>query len=304
MKKWKIVFILCFLFFLGCTSNKDYINSVKKINLSDGRSVEEVINEKIQAAEMYQLNSSNIVLDDKMLHLLNFGDKENVFHMLQQNGVTFPNDDTIVNWEIKENIENGKILVISNKNVETELKTIIENNFIKIQSDKISVYDKKTNKLITPEELETALILYNIAIESEYAGIYPDDNIVYKRFNEKTILENENTIYKIKYYPSGRIKYISDDTMLELYFDDKSYLDNIENMILIIEKDMNKYKDENINQLVDLSRDVEFELIAEKLNKKITNKDKEKIKALEIKGNQVLDNLQRKLDEVYQIEIN
>lgn len=304
MKKWGIIFLLYCLFFLGCTSNKDYINSVKKINLSDGRTVEEVINEKIQAAEMYQLNNSNIVLDDKMLHLLNFGDKENVFYMLQQNGVTFPNGDAVINWEIKENIENGKILIVSNKNIEIELKTIMENNFIKIQSDKISVYDRKADRLITPEELETALILYNIAIESEYAGVYPNDNIVYKRFNEKAILENENVIYKIKYYPSGRIKYIADDIMLELYFDDKSYLENIENTINIIEKDMDKYKDEKINQLVDLSRDLEFELIAEKLNKKITNDDIKKIESLEIKGNQVLDNLQKKLDEVYQIESN
>lgn len=304
MKKWRIIFLLYCLFFLGCTSNKDYINSVKKINLSDGRTVEEVINEKIQAAEMYQLNNSNIVLDDKMLHLLNFGDKENVFYMLQQNGVTFPSGDTVINWEIKENIENGKILIVSNKNIEIELKTIMENNFIKIQSDKISVYDRKADRLISPEELETALILYNIAIESEYAGVYPNEDIVYKRFNEKAILENENVIYKIKYYPSGRIKYIADDIMLELYFDDKSYLENIENTINIIEKDMDKYKDEKINQLVDLSRDLEFELIAEKLNKKITNDDIKKIESLEIKGNQVLDNLQKKLDEVYQIESN
>lgn len=174
-------FFTILFIFLGCTSNKDYINSVKKINLSDGRTVEEVINEKIQVAEMYQLNNSNIVLDDKMLHLLNFGDKENVFYMLQQNGVTFPNGDAVINWEIKENIENT---------------------------------------------------------------------------------------------------------------------------INIIEKDMDKYKDEKINQLVDLSRDLEFELIAEKLNKNITNEDIKKIESLEIKGNQVLDNLQKKLDEVYQIEGN
>lgn len=50
MKKWKIIFILCFLFFLRCTSNKDYINSVKKIK---GNQMFDNLQKKLD--EVYQI---------------------------------------------------------------------------------------------------------------------------------------------------------------------------------------------------------------------------------------------------------
>lgn len=295
--------IISFLLFLtlvlvGCTSDEDYINTTKSITFANGQTVEQYIDNNIKAGEMYQLNDSSLFMNEGILFLMNFGSKDEIIYLLEQGGVTIPENITSTKWEIEGETKDGKVVIASNDNIRVKIETVKNGDYIEVSTDKILTYDKTNNKLIPQEQLNGALELYNLALKHGYTN--SNKQIEYKRFDEKTILENKDGYYTVEYYPSGRVKYLSDSEVIELELEDKSYIKEIAESLVYLDGEIEKHTDESINKFVDFSYDLEYQIIAEKLNKKITEEDKKQIQKLEEKANKVFDKLQNQVDKISQ----
>lgn len=295
--------IISFLLFLtlvlvGCTNDEDYIDTTKSITFANGQTVEQYIDNNIKAGEMYQLNNSSLFMNEGILFLMNFGSKDEIIYLLEQGGVTIPENITSTKWEIEGETKDGKVIIASNDNIRVKIETVKNGDYIEVSTDKILTYDKTNNKLIPQEQLNGALELYNLALKHGYTN--SNKQIEYKRFDEKTILENKDGYYTVEYYPSGRVKYLSDSEVIELELEDKSYIKEIAESLVYLDGEIEKYTDESINKFVDFSYDLEYQIIAEKLNKKITEEDKKQIQKLEEKANKVFDKLQNQVDKISQ----
>lgn len=294
-----IGFLLTLILVLtGCTSDEDYINTTKSITFANGQTVEQYIDNNIKAGEMYQLNDSNLFMNEGILFLMNFGSKDEIIYLLEQSGVTIPENITSIKWEIEGETKEGKVIIASNDNIRIKIETVKNGDYIEVSADKILTYDKTNNRLIPQEELNGALELYNLALKHEYTN--SNKQIEYKRFDEKAILENKDGYYTVEYYPSGRVKYLSDSEIIELELEDKSYIKEIAESLVYLEGEIEKYTDESINKFVDFSYDLEYQIIAEKLNKKITEEDKKQIQKLEEKATKVFDKLQEQVNKISQ----
>ena len=295
--------IISFLLFLtlvlvGCTNDEDYIDTTKSITFANGQTVEQYIDNNIKAGEMYQLNNSSLFMNEGILFLMNFGSKDEIIYLLEQGGVTIPENITSTKWEIEGETKDGKVIIASNDNIRVKIETVKNGDYIEVSTDKILTYDKTNNKLIPQEQLNGALELYNLALKHGYTN--SNKQIEYKRFDEKAILENKDGYYTVEYYPSGRVKYLSDSEVIELELEDKSYIKEIAESLVYLDGEIEKYTDESINKFVDFSYDLEYQIIAEKLNKKITEEDKKQIQKLEEKANKVFDKLQNQVDKISQ----
>ena len=282
----------------GCSTDEDYITTVKSITFSDGQTVEEYVGNNIKAGEMYKLNDSSLFMNEGILFLMNFGGKDEVLYLLEQGGVTLPEDISSTKWEIEGETKDGKVVIASNDNIRVKIETVKNGDYIEVSTDKILTYDKASNKMITQEELNGALELYNLAIKYGYTN--SNEQIEYKRFDEQAVLENKDGVYILEYYPSGRVKYLSDDIMIYLELEDRSYIKEIAESLVYLDGEIEKYTDESINKFVDFSIELEYKIIAEKLNKKITEEDKKQIQKLEEKANKVFDKLQNQVDKINQ----
>lgn len=295
--------IISFLLFLtlvlvGCTSDEDYINTTKSITFANGQTVEQYIDNNIKAGEMYQLNDSSLFMNQGMLFLMNFGSKDEIIYLLEQGGVTIPENITSTRWEIEGETKDGKVIIASNDNIRVKIETVKNGDYIEVSTDKILTYDKASNKMITQEELNEALELYNLALKHGYTN--SNKQIEYKRFDEQAVLENKDGVYTLEYYPSGRVKYLSDDIMIYLELEDRSYIKEIAESLVYLDGEIEKYTDESINKFVDFSYELEYKIIAEKLNKKTTEEDKRQIQKLEEKATKVFDKLQNQVDKISQ----
>lgn len=294
-----IGFLLTLILVLtGCTSDEDYINTTKSITFANGQTVEQYIDNNIKAGEMYQLNDSNLFMNEGILFLMNFGSKDEIIYLLEQSGVTIPENITSIKWEIEGETKEGKVIIASNDNIRIKIETVKNGDYIEVSADKILTYDKTNNRLISQEELNGALELYNLALKHGYTN--SNKQIEYKRFDEKAILENKDGYYTVEYYPSGRVKYLSDSEIIELELEDKSYIKEIAESLVYLDGEIEKYTDESINKFVDFSYDLEYQIIAEKLNKKITEEDKKQIQKLEEKATKVFDKLQEQVNKISQ----
>lgn len=293
--------IISFLLFLtlvlvGCTSDEDYINTTKSITFADGQTVEQYIENNIKAGEMYKLNDSSLFMNEGILFLMNFGSKDEIIYLLEQGGVTIPENITSTKWEIEGETKDGKVIIASNDNIRVKIETVKNGDYIEVSTDKILTYDKTNNKLIPQEQLNGALELYNLALKHGYTN--SNRQIEYKRFDEQAVLENKDGVYTLEYYPSGRVKYLSDDIMIYLELKDRSYIKEIAESLVYLDGEIEKYTDESINKFVDFSIELEYKIIAEKLNKKITEEDKKQIQKLEEKATKVFDKLQNQVDKI------
>lgn len=294
-----IGFLLTLILVLtGCTSDEDYINTTKSITFANGQTVEQYIDNNIKAGEMYQLNDSSLFMNEGILFLMNFGSKDEIIYLLEQSGVTIPENITSIKWEIEGETKEGKVIIASNDNIRIKIETVKNGDYIEVSANKILTYDKTNNRLIPQEELNGALELYNLALKHGYTN--SNKQIEYKRFDEKAILENKDGYYTVGYYPSGRVKYLSDSEIIELELEDKSYIKEIAESLVYLDGEIEKYTDESINKFVDFSYDLEYQIIAEKLNKKITEEDKKQIQKLEEKATKVFDKLQEQVNKISQ----
>ena len=302
MKKFIGIILSMVLLLTGCSSDEDYIETAKSITFSDGQTIKQYVEDNIKAGEMYQKNDSSLFLNEQLLFLMNLGGKSEIQYILRKSGIVLPENIEPATWSVEGDIKDGKVLIATNNDIKVRIETVKNGDYIETSTDKIEVFNKESNKLITKDELEAAFGLYNLAIKNDYTNLKPGENIEidqeYKRFDEQAVLENKDGIYTLSYYPDGRVKYLSDDVVVYLELEDRSYIKDIEEELVFLDKEIEKYSDESINKLVDFSVELEHEIIAEKLYKKISNEEKREIQKLEEKATKIFNKLQNQVNKI------
>ena len=290
MKKILGLLMAFLLMLTGCISDEDYISTTKSITSSDGQTIEQYVNNIIKAGEISISNEVLKVYDEEMIAALAFVGEQEGLSFLEKTKMKIPEDIGTVTWEIEGETKAGKVVVASNENIKVKIETEKDGDYIRVDGEKIFVTDKATNKVISQEELNVASAIYDLAEKCGYSTP--------KRFNEKEVLENKDGFYTLEYYPSGRVKYLSDDAVVELELEDRSYLKDTAKELKELDGEIGKYDDESINKIVDYAYYLEYQIIAEKLNKKITKEEKEEIKNLEKEAMKVFERLQFKVEQI------
>ena len=297
MKKLYFVLIGILLMLTGCSSDEEYINTVKKITFPDGVTVEKMVDNNVKAGETYLVNDKNLLFNEAVVFMLSFGSKDEINFTLRQSGFTLPEKISEIKWGVEGKTKTGKVIVASNDKIKVKIKTEENGDYIETKTSDIITYELPSNKVIPQEELDIMGEFYNLAIKNGYTNqkaeeVKESEESEYKPFDEKAFLKNESGENVVKYYPSGRVQFISDGDM-EVELEDRSNLKDIAEGLVWLQDNIGK---QYVNALVDYSIELEYQIIAEKLNKKITNSDKEKIKKLETQAVKVFDKLQEEVN--------
>ena len=297
MKKLYFVLIGILLMLTGCSSDEEYINTVKKITFPDGVTVEKMVDNNVKAGETYLVNDKNLLFNEAVVFMLSFGSKDEINFTLRQSGFTLPEKISEIKWGVEGKTKTGKVIVASNDKIKVKIETEENGDYIETKTSDIITYELPSNKVIPQEELDIMGEFYNLAIKNGYTNqkveeVKESEESEYKPFDEKAFLKNESGENVVKYYPSGRVKFISDGYM-EVELEDRSNLKDIAKGLVWLQDNIGK---QYVNALVDYSIELEHQIIAEKLNKKITNSDKEKIKKLETQAVKVFDKLQEEVN--------
>lgn len=297
MKKLYFVLIGILLMLTGCSSDEEYINTVKKITFPDGVTVEKMVDNNVKAGETYLVNDKNLLFNEAVVFMLSFGSKDEINFTLRQSGFTLPEKISEIKWGVEGKTKTGKVIVASNDKIKVKIKTEENGDYIETKTSDIITYELPSNKVIPQEELDIMGEFYNLAIKNGYTNqkaeeVKESEESEYKPFDEKAFLKNESGENVVKYYPSGRVQFISDGYM-EVELEDRSNLKDITEGLVWLQDNIGK---QYVNALVDYSIELEYQIIAEKLNKKITNIDKEKIKKLETQAVKVFDKLQEEVN--------
>lgn len=297
MKKLYFVLIGILLMLTGCSSDEEYINTVKKITFPDGVTVEKMVDNNVKAGETYLVNDKNLLFNEAVVFMLSFGSKDEINFTLRQSGFTLPEKISEIKWGVEGKTKTGKVIVASNDKIKVKIKTEENGDYIETKTSDIITYELPSNKVIPQEELDIMGEFYNLAIKNGYTNqkaeeVKESEESEYKPFDEKAFLKNESGENVVKYYPSGRVKFISDGYM-EVELEDRSNLKDIAKGLVWLQDNIGK---QYVNALVDYSIELEYQIIAEKLNKKITNSDREKIKKLETQAVKVFDKLQEEVN--------
>ena len=297
MKKLYFVLIGILLMLTGCSSDEKYINTVKKITFPDGVTVEKMVDNNVKAGETYLVNDKNLLFNEAVVFMLSFGSKDEINFTLRQSGFTLPEKISEIKWVVEGKTKTGKVIVASNDKIKVKIETEENGDYIETKTSDIVTYELSSNKVIPQEELDIMGEFYNLAIKNGYTNqkveeVKESEESEYKPFDEKAFLKNESGENVVKYYPSGRVKFISDGYM-EVELEDRSNLKDIAEGLVWLQDNIGK---QYVNALVDYSIELEYQIIAEKLNKKITNNDREKIKKLETQAVKVFDKLQEEVN--------
>ena len=297
MKKLYFVLIGILLMLTGCSSDEEYINTVKKITFPDGVAVEKMVDNNVKAGETYLVNDKNLLFNEAVVFMLSFGSKDEINFTLRQSGFTLPEKISEIKWGVEGKTKTGKVIVASNDKIKVKIKTEENGDYIETKTNDIITYELPSNKVIPQEELDIMGEFYNLAIKNGYTNqkveeVKESEESEYKPFDEKAFLKNESGENVVKYYPSGRVQFISDGYM-EVELEDRSNLKDIAEGLVWLQDNIGK---QYVNALVDYSIELEYQIIAEKLNKKITNSDREKIKKLETQAVKVFDKLQEEVN--------
>lgn len=297
MKKLYFVLIGILLMLTGCSSDEEYINTVKKITFPDGVTVEKMVDNNVKAGETYLVNDKNLLFNEAVVFMLSFGSKDEINFTLRQSGFTLPEKISEIKWVVEGKTKTGKVIVASNDKIKVKIKTEENGDYIETKTSDIITYELPSNKVIPQEELDIMGEFYNLAIKNGYTNqkveeVKESEESEYKPFDERAFLKNESGENVVKYYPSGRVQFISDGYM-EVELEDRSNLKDIAEGLVWLQDNIGK---QYVNALVDYSIELEYQIIAEKLNKKITNSDKEKIKKLETQAVKVFDKLQEEVN--------
>ena len=297
MKKLYFVLIGILLMLTGCSSDEEYINTVKKITFPNGVTVEKIVDNNVEAGETYLVNDKNLLFNEAVVFMLSFGSKDEINFTLRQSGFTLPEKISEIKWVVEGKTKTGKVIVASNDKIKVKIETEENGDYIETKTSDIITYELPSNKVIPQEELDIMGEFYNLAIKNGYTNqkveeVKESEESEYKPFDEKAFLKNESGENVVKYYPSGRVKFISDGYM-EVELEDRSNLKDIAEGLVWLQDNIGK---QYVNALVDYSIELEYQIIAEKLNKKITNNDREKIKKLETQAVKVFDKLQEEVN--------
>lgn len=275
-----IVFLIGMMLLITECYAINYREKARKLKFSNGEILEEYVVNQIKMGEIYSLNENNPYFDKALLYKLKYETDRDICWLLRKSKTILPENIGNINW----NIEDKKFLVASSENIIVKIATIKNEGYV--ESEEIAVIDKKTDTVISEEKLELVSELYKMAKDNNY----PES----EKFDEEDMLKKSLT--QVVYYQNGRVQFISDSFFNQKYMNDRSYIKDIDEAL----KDMNKKLDEDLGELtlksmIDDAGKIEYLILAEKLNKNITDNEKKQIEKLEKKATKLFNKLTKKL---------
>lgn len=275
-----IVFLIGMMLLITECYAINYREKARKLKFSNGEILEEYVVNQIKMGEIYSLNENNPYFDKALLYKLKYETDRDICWLLRKSKTILPENIGNINW----NIEDKKFLVASSENIIVKIATIKNEGYV--ESEEIAVIDKKTDTVIPEEKLELVSELYKMAKDNNY----PES----EKFDEEDMLKKSLT--QVVYYQNGRVQFISDSFFTQKYMNDRSYIKDIDEAL----KDMNKKLDEDLGELtlksmIDDASKIEYLILAEKLNKNITDNEKKQIDKLEKKATKLFNKLTKKL---------
>ena len=163
----KILVILSFLFFIvACGTDSSYIESVKSITNQNGYTVEEIIENMVDAGEFFVENQDSKFMPQGLgklaqgIYILQYGgqeDRKELYTALKKEGIKVVSDISF-KWEIEGKTAVAKIVKVTGKNVYVKFPVYKDGDYLNIDFDEIQVYTK-SGKLIDFETIKASLIV-------------------------------------------------------------------------------------------------------------------------------------------------
>lgn len=175
--------------FVGCMSDKEYIDKVKERQLDTGETAGDKIVKKIQVGEFYLANIDKLKLDKVEDVSDNMSKKEFIkkFGDLKLNDI--PEDK--IQWKLEKKMIGGKTLIVSTQDIEMRIETQKNSDYIDASTGKVQVLDKKNNKIIPNDALNLATVYYDYLVN-------------HKEKNNTDVMKTSDD--SIEYYPDGYVK--------------------------------------------------------------------------------------------------
>lgn len=170
MKKIILLFSLLLIFFTGCTSDEDYIDTVKSITFEDGTTVKTYVQDQIKYGEFYILNEKELFdngYSSLLMPTLIYIAPEEVLKELKNMKIEMPKDTPVV-WKIEGNTDNGKILTASNGDIQVRIPTTKNGDYIEINTANFKVVNLKNNVTFREEQLESSKLYYEFLLKHYY----------------------------------------------------------------------------------------------------------------------------------------
>ena len=166
MKKFLLAFVTgVLLLFAGCSSDSDYIETVKNITFDTGERVEDIVVENIKVGEFYNLNGENVMNPFNAV-IVTALPKEKVVEKFKELNIKMPNvAPENIKWEVEGETSTGKVILASKGNVVVKLETIDNGDYVEIYDTDIKTYIN--NKLIS-DEMKIPALFYNAGVEAGY----------------------------------------------------------------------------------------------------------------------------------------
>lgn len=278
MKKLLLIMLVVIFSLVGCTNDNEYLDTVKKITFDNGQTMEEIMTEMLTCGEIVIENPFIEKISESKIKSISMYSSKKFAKSFDNNPLLIPNINNI-KWKIQGNTSNGKIILASTNDITAKIPTVKDGDYVEVNFNDIKLYDNKTNKLISEQNLIKALYLFITAQNNGYLVKTKEIQEKGKEtFNPKTTFEflKSTDGCVLEFYPSGRVKTISDG-LFDLHFQDRANLQNIEESISWLEK--NQQNDINIRS--DVYHEAVYELIAEKSFKNNDENIQNKINALE-----------------------
>lgn len=302
MKKLFGILILI-LSLAGCSSNdNDFINSLKSMTFNNGKTIETYVEEQMALGEFQLLNSKIIVTSFTYIYTLM--SDEQVYEVFKNSNVKMPEKKEIT-WEVEGETKDGKVVVAYNDKILVKIQTVKNGDYIETDTGKIKTYSRANNQQLD-DLMEEKRFLYELALRCGYGisqiqdtEINQDENTLYERFDVRKITKDTSGIFSYEYYPSGRVKFIS-DTLYDYNFNDESLIDGIQESLSELEKEVKKFDPtdkenlEYLTKIIDFSSEIEYKIIAEKLYKNNSAKEKKKLEKLEKRATKIFKLLDSK----------
>lgn len=301
-KKWiigifaSLIVIVCIFVginFFNSSKSDNYITNVKAITFENGQTMEQYVNDNIIAGEMYQANKSNFLFNKGVLFLLKYAGKDEALYLFKQSGLIVPDNISNISWKLDGKTQTGNVIIASNEKIKIKFEITENGDYLEINPNKINIYSISSQSLLPKEKLKEALVLYNTAIKYGYENSSVDSIKTQQRFDEKKILDNFNDNYEVSYFfRGGRVKKLTDNSTITLELENRSYLPDITKELAFLDSELTNYTPSKRNKVINLANKIEYLIIAEKLRENIETGDREKIKKLEIKANNIFNKME------------
>lgn len=285
-----LILILSSLFILtGCswTNDTEYINIVKQMTFNDGETVNDYVNNIARYTAIYSLNNDKIMFTKNTAAIIGWGllnskqNQKEMYKTFKQAGLIVP-EKAETKWLIEGKTKTGKIILVTTENAIIKINTKKNGDYIEFSRDDIKAYDPKTKKILTKTQLSIASGLNSLMESFEKNN---DPNKMKEFFDPQAYIksakgEGVEKVYTL--FSSGRVKsiwcYDGDEE-----YEDQSLVPIIKEQIKDFKEGVDEYCSGNSDgyHLNGYSDSIKVKIVASKLNKNITDEEKEQINELE-----------------------